>query len=219
MAHRVWCTLATGTLIRGSPQSLRPHSTQLWRARPLSKARLVAPSPTAPFFETAPFFQPETSLSAPFAGPNAKDAYRAVADHVRCLSFALADGAVPSNEGRGYVLRRILRRGVRYGSQTLGAPEGFFARLLPALAESHFGEAYPELRASLAASVKIIEDEEATFGLCLHPLGSPTEVSLLRLWTFGLSHSNICEKKVLVLVRRLRRQKRDTAVEKRACAP
>jgi alanyl-tRNA synthetase len=58
-------------------------------------------------------------------------AYRAIADHARTLSFAIADGAVPNNEGRGYVLRRILRRATRYGIQILKAEPGFFSTLVP----------------------------------------------------------------------------------------
>ena len=58
-------------------------------------------------------------------------AYRAVVDHARALAFALADGAVPDNAGRGYVLRRILRRATRYGRQVLGCQPGFFAELVP----------------------------------------------------------------------------------------
>ncbi len=58
-------------------------------------------------------------------------AYRAVADHARTLAFAIADGVVPSNEGRGYVLRRILRRAARYGQQILKADPGFFVQVVP----------------------------------------------------------------------------------------
>lgn len=63
-------------------------------------------------------------------------AYRVVADHVRTLTFALSDGGVPNNIGRGYVLRRILRRGARYARKKLGVPIGsFFSSLVPVIVE------------------------------------------------------------------------------------
>ena len=93
-------------------------------------------------------------------------AYRVLADHVRTLSFAIADGAQPSNEGRGYVLRRILRRAVRYGMQTLGAKPGFFSQLVPSVAV-YFGDAYPELRTKTAYIQSIIGEEEQSFASLL----------------------------------------------------
>ena len=72
-------------------------------------------------------------------------AYRVVADHVRTLSFAIADGAVPDALGRGYVLRRVLRRAVWYGQHFLGAPKGFVYKIVPRLCEV-LGDAFPELR-------------------------------------------------------------------------
>jgi alanyl-tRNA synthetase len=93
-------------------------------------------------------------------------AYRVIADHARTLTFALTDGAMPGNEGRGYVLRRILRRAVRYGRQNLGARPGFFSRLAPVVAE-HMGEAFPELRRDPGRVAEIILDEEQSFGRTL----------------------------------------------------
>ncbi|KAG5191133.1 alanyl-tRNA synthetase mitochondrial precursor [Tribonema minus] len=93
-------------------------------------------------------------------------AYRVVADHARTLTFALADGAVPSNEGRGYVLRRILRRAVRYGQQILGAPEGFFQELVPVVVRS-FSAAFPELKGQEAAIRELVTEEEASFSKML----------------------------------------------------
>ncbi len=93
-------------------------------------------------------------------------AYRVVADHARTLTFALTDGAVPGNEGRGYVLRRILRRGYRYGRQYLDAPETFIADIVPTIVE-HFGEFFPELKKDPARVAAIIRDEEESFGRTL----------------------------------------------------
>src|SRR5213593_1943184 len=72
-------------------------------------------------------------------------AFRVIADHIRALSFAIADGIIPSNEGRGYVLRRILRRAVRYG-RALGFHEPFFFKLVNVVAQT-LGDVFPEIRA------------------------------------------------------------------------
>ncbi len=93
-------------------------------------------------------------------------AYRVVADHIRTLSFAIADGAQPGSEGRNYVLRRILRRAVRYGRECLGAPEGFFSGLVPAL-QACMGGVFPELITRGTTIRSIIADEEASFGRTL----------------------------------------------------
>lgn len=101
------------------------------------------------------------------AASNFKDmAYRVIADHIRTLSFAIADGAVPSNEGRGYVLRRVLRRAIRYGMQTLGAKPGFFAELVPTVADV-YGNAFPELRTKMSDVIEVIAEEEASFATLL----------------------------------------------------
>ena len=89
-------------------------------------------------------------------------AYRVVADHVRALSFAIADGAMPSNEGRGYVLRRILRRAARYGRK-LDIKEPFIYKLVPVLVDV-MGDAYPELREKYQFIAMVIQAEEESFG-------------------------------------------------------
>jgi alanyl-tRNA synthetase len=93
-------------------------------------------------------------------------AYRVIADHIRTLSFAIADGCVPSNEGRGYVLRRVLRRAVRYGVQTLDAKPGFLAELVPVVV-GEFGDAYPELKTSSEFIRDTIATEEMAFSSLL----------------------------------------------------
>lgn len=92
-------------------------------------------------------------------------AYRVIADHLRALSFAISDGALPSNEGRGYVLRRILRRAARYG-RTLGMVEPFLYKLVPTLSEQ-MGSVYPELRLAREKVKTILRSEEEAFGRTL----------------------------------------------------
>lgn len=93
-------------------------------------------------------------------------AYRVVADHIRTLTFAITDGAMPSSDGRGYVLRRILRRAVRYGQEILGAKVGFFAQLVPTVCEN-FSVAFPELKIQESHVLKVIQDEENSFSRTL----------------------------------------------------
>ncbi len=90
---------------------------------------------------------------------------RVIADHIRSCSFLVADGVLPSNEGRGYVLRRIIRRAVRHGYQ-LGVKDIFFHRLVPALVEQ-MGEAYPELKARQEYVEKVLREEEQQFARTL----------------------------------------------------
>jgi alanyl-tRNA synthetase len=89
-------------------------------------------------------------------------AYRVVADHIRTLTFALTDGARIGNEGRDYVLRRVLRRAERYGRQYLGATEPFLHRLVPTLVEL-MGDAFPELKKNPQRVREQIYEEEVGF--------------------------------------------------------
>jgi alanyl-tRNA synthetase len=88
-------------------------------------------------------------------------AMRVIADHVRTLSFAIADGALPGNEGRGYVLRRILRRGCRF-ARNLGFKEPIIYKLLPVLF-NNMGNVFPELIEQSQTIIKIIKGEEESF--------------------------------------------------------
>jgi alanyl-tRNA synthetase len=92
-------------------------------------------------------------------------AFRVIADHIRALSFAIADGIIPSNEGRGYVLRRILRRAVRYG-RALAFHEPFFFKLVDVLAKT-MGDVFPEVRAKQKAIQETIRREEESFNKTL----------------------------------------------------
>jgi alanyl-tRNA synthetase/REP element-mobilizing transposase RayT len=92
-------------------------------------------------------------------------AFRVIADHVRALSFAIADGIIPSNEGRGYVLRRILRRAVRYG-RTLGFQKPFFFKLVDVVAKT-MGDAFPEVRTQQSKIKEMLRREEESFNRTL----------------------------------------------------
>ncbi len=89
-------------------------------------------------------------------------AHRVITDHVRMLTFSISDGALPSNDGRGYVLRRILRRAARYG-RNLGLTDAFIYQLVPTVVDV-MGEAYPELNERVGYIQKVIKSEEDSFG-------------------------------------------------------
>ena len=97
----------------------------------------------------APFSMDEPSL-------------KVVADHIRSCSFLIADGVMPSNEGRGYVLRRIIRRAVRHGYK-LGQKQAFFYKLVPDLVKA-MGDAYPELKEKQTQIMEALRSEESRFG-------------------------------------------------------
>jgi alanyl-tRNA synthetase len=93
---------------------------------------------------------------------NVDMAYRVIADHVRTITFAITDGAVPGNDGRNYVLRRILRRGVRYGRQILKAKSGYLSQLIRVVVEN-MKDFFPEIAEAYQTVVEIVKEEEATF--------------------------------------------------------
>ncbi|MGF1670775.1 MAG: alanine--tRNA ligase [Balneolaceae bacterium] len=99
-------------------------------------------------------------------------AMRVIADHIRAVSFAIADGASPSNEGRGYVIRRILRRAIRYGWDKLSFKKPFFYKLVPVLADQ-FKNVFPELHSQIDYVTNVIKAEEQSF---LKTLGQGIEL-------------------------------------------
>ncbi len=89
-------------------------------------------------------------------------AMRVVVDHLRAIAFAIADGQLPSNAKAGYVIRRILRRAVRYGYTFLGQKEAFIYKLVPTLVDE-MGEAFPEIAAQQKLVMKVMQEEESSF--------------------------------------------------------
>ena len=108
-------------------------------------------------------FQALVRRAAELAGVEDTDnaSLRVIADHIRACAFLVVDGVLPSNEGRGYVLRRIIRRAIRHGYK-LGIHEPFFWRLVETL-EGEMGDAYPELRKSRGHVEKVLHQEEERF--------------------------------------------------------
>ena len=100
------------------------------------------------------------------AGNKGDTACRVIADHIRTLVFAITDGATPDKEGRGYVLRRILRRAVRYGWQNLGLHEPFLHKLVQTVVDT-LGPAFPKLKENPQRVVETIRDEEQSFARTL----------------------------------------------------
>lgn len=107
---------------------------------------------------------PDTPTSIVNLAPNVKSdiAMRVIADHIRAVSFTIADGQLPDNGGAGYVIRRILRRAVRYYYSFLNIKEPFLYRLVPMLADQ-FANVFPELKAQQEQVAKIIQSEEKSF--------------------------------------------------------
>ncbi len=110
-------------------------------------------------------------------------AIRVVCDHIRAIAFAIADGQLPSNTGAGYVIRRLLRRALRYGHQYLHQRQPFLHRLVEPLGQI-YQDIFPEVIANTPSIARIIEGEESSF---LHTL----ERGLSRLETFLNNHSNL----------------------------
>ena len=113
-------------------------------------------------------FQPTIQRLAAMAGKTyGKDAkadiaMRVIADHLRAIAFSIADGQLPSNVKAGYVIRRILRRAVRYGYTYLGFNEPFICKLVEGLVQQ-MGDQFPELRAQQDLITKVIAEEESAF--------------------------------------------------------
>ncbi len=113
-------------------------------------------------------FEPLLSTIGEMAGVKYGDdeeidiAMRVIADHIRAVSFAIADGASPSNEGRGYVIRRILRRAIRYGWDRLGFKEPFFYKLVTVVADQ-FSHIFPELDEQIDYVTNVVRAEEQSF--------------------------------------------------------
>lgn len=114
------------------------------------------------FVSTIQFIEKHSKVKYQFSDSKQDIAMRVMADHIRAISFAIADGQLPSNNGAGYVIRRILRRAVRYQYQFLGIKEPFMCQLALLIADS-FKNVFPELYAQKDFVSKVIKEEELSF--------------------------------------------------------
>ena len=135
-----------------------------------------------------------SSITGKAYGVNAKwdVALRVVADHLRAVSFSIADGQLPSNNKAGYVIRRILRRAVRYGYNNLGIEEPFIYKLVPVLAKT-MGNQYPELISGKEQISKIIFEEETAF---LKTLGKGLKMMEKMISDLRTDHKNVLPGKI-----------------------
>jgi alanyl-tRNA synthetase len=114
------------------------------------------------FVPTIQFIEKHSGVKYQFSDSKQDIAMRVMADHIRAISFAIADGQLPSNNGAGYVIRRILRRAVRYQYQFLGIKEPFMCQLALLIADS-FKNVFPELHSQKDFVSKVIQEEEISF--------------------------------------------------------
>lgn len=114
------------------------------------------------FAETITTTEKITSKKYSYGDDKESIAFRVLADHIRAISFTIADGQLPSNTGAGYVIRRILRRAVRYYYSYLDYKQPLMYQLLPVIAEQ-FAAVFPELKAQQDFVAKVIKEEEEAF--------------------------------------------------------
>jgi alanyl-tRNA synthetase len=125
--------------------------------------RFLSEKSGKPYKYTAPQLSPEGKVIGILTEDQKTDiALRVVADHIRTIAFAITDGQLPGNNGAGYVIRRILRRAVRYGYSYLGFEQPFMNELVPLLA-AQFAAVFPELKAQQDFVINVIREEESSF--------------------------------------------------------
>lgn len=115
------------------------------------------------FVPSIQFIEKHSGIKYNFSDSKQDIAMRVMADHIRAISFAIADGQLPSNNGAGYVIRRILRRAVRYQYQFLGLKEPFLCKLADEIIAESFKNVFPELHQQKDFVVKVIREEEVSF--------------------------------------------------------